>query len=239
MNNCALSMIHFKPADSPISSPVLRCYRTLLKPTVFFVLLFIFISAIPPVQAATVNSPSLNGLQIFPKDNVWNTRVDTMPADAKSGIYINDLITDTAPYPMLRHYISTAIPHNMVTSAQPHQYITKFGTPAYSDNVPYPIPTNPLYEQGCSDHHMEIIDTDEMVLYELYAVEPMTDGSWKAGAGAVWDLKGNKFRKNNATPMWSTDESGLPIFPGLVRYDEVSSCLLYTSPSPRDGLLSR
>jgi len=146
-----------------------------------------------------------------------------MPIDAKSNTYINDLITDAAPYPMLRHYISTAIPYNVVTSAQSHQYITKFGSPAYSDNVPYPIPTDPIFEQGCSDHHMEIIDTDEMVLYELYGAEQMTDGSWHAGAGAVWDLSGNKFRKNNATPMWATDEAGLAVFPGLVRYDEVST----------------
>ena len=44
-----------------------------------------------------------------------------------------------------------------------------------------------------------------------------------ANTGAVWDLKGYSFRKNNETPMWSTNESGLPIFPGLVRYDEVSA----------------
>jgi hypothetical protein len=70
---------------------------------------------------------------------------------------------------------------------------------------------------------MEIIDTDEMVLYELYAVTKQADGTWHAGSGAVWDLESNKFRKNNVTPMWSADESGLPILPGLVRYDEVSS----------------
>jgi hypothetical protein len=70
---------------------------------------------------------------------------------------------------------------------------------------------------------MEIIDVDEMVLYELGAVEQLPDGSWKAGSGAVWNLQGYSFRKNNVTPMWSTDESGLWVFPGLVRYDEVSA----------------
>ena len=58
----------------------------------------------------------------------------------------------------------------------PHQYITKFSSLAYSDNVAYPIPANPLFEQGCNDHHMEIIDVDEMVLYELYAVTKQADG---------------------------------------------------------------
>ena len=191
--------------------------------TLLFFVLTIFLSNIPPVQAATANSPSLGDIQIFPKDNIWNTPVDNLPVDAKSDIYIDDLITDTAPYGNLRHYIRTAIPYNVVNSTQSHQFITRFGSLAYSDNVSYPIPDDPLFEQGCSDHHMEIIDEDEMVLYELYAAEKMADGSWHAGSGAVWDLKKNTFRKNNATPMWATDEAGLPIFPGLVRYDEVSA----------------
>ena len=182
----------------------------------------IFLSLVPLAQAVT-NSPSLSGIQIFPKDHILNTRVDTLPKDAKSDIYISDLVKDTAPYVGLRHYISTAIPYNVVGSSQPHQYITSFKYLAYSDNVPYPIPANPLYETGCEDHHMEIIDKDEMVLYELGGMEKLSDGTWKAGSGAVWDLESYSFRKNNKTPMWSTDEAGLPVLPGLVRYDEVSS----------------
>ena len=183
-----------------------------------------FLSIMPLAQAATDNSPSLSGIQIFPQDHIWNTRVDTLPVAAKSNIYINDLVKDTAPYNGLRHYISAAIPYNDAEPTTPHQYITSFDhNGAYSDNVAYPIPDNPLFEQGCSDHHMEIIDKDEMVLYELYAAEQNPDGSWKAAIGAVWDLKKYSFRKNNVTPMWSTDEAGLAVFPGLVRYDEVSA----------------
>ena len=70
---------------------------------------------------------------------------------------------------------------------------------------------------------MEMIDVDEMVLYELGVVRQNSDGSWRAATGAVWDLKGYSFRKNNETPMWATNEAGLPKFAGLVRYDEVSS----------------
>src|SRR4030042_3897911 len=99
-----------------------------MKRSLFFCILVLtfFLSMGPLAQAA--NSPSLNGLQIFPKDNIWNTRIDSMPVDAKSSIYITDLVKDTAPYGMLRHYISTAIPYNVVTSSTPHQYITKFGS---------------------------------------------------------------------------------------------------------------
>ena len=70
---------------------------------------------------------------------------------------------------------------------------------------------------------MEIVDKDEMALYELSAAHQNADGTWSGAIGAVWDLQSNKFRKNNVTPMWSANEAGLPIFSGLVRYDEVSS----------------
>jgi hypothetical protein len=183
----------------------------------------IFLSTVPSAQVVNNNSPTLSSIQIFPKDHILNTRVDTLPVDAKSDIYITNLVKDTAPYTGLRHYISNAIPYNVVNSTQPHQYITRFKYSAYSDNVAYPIPDNPLFEQGCYDYHMEIIDVDEMVLYELGGVEQLPDGSWQADAGAVWDLKSYSFRKNNRTPMWSTDAAGLPVFPGLVRYDEVST----------------
>jgi hypothetical protein len=185
--------------------------------------LTIFLSTVPSAYVVPNNSPSLSGIQIFPKDHIWNTRVDNLPVDAKSDIYINNLIKDTTPYTGLRHYFSTAIPYQVVNSSQPHQYITSFKYPAYSDNIAYPIPDNPLFEQGSNDHHMEIIDVDEMVLYELGGMEQLPDGSWKAGSGAVWDLNSYLFRKNNKTPMWSTDAAGLPVFPGLVRYDEVSA----------------
>jgi hypothetical protein len=184
----------------------------------------LFLSVIPIAQAATVtNSPSLSGIQIFPKDNIWNTRVDKLPVDAKSKIYIADLLKDTAPYSGLRHYIRNAIPYNVVTSAQRHQYISGFVYPAYADNVPFPIPANPLYELGCPDYHLEIVDVDEMMLYELSAAHKNSDGTWSGSIGAVWDLRSNRFRKSNDTPMWSANEAGIPILSGLVRYDEVSA----------------
>ena len=186
--------------------------------------LVISLSIILPAHAETINSPSLSGIQIFPKDHIWNTRVDNLPVDTKSDIYINGLINDTATYSGLNHYIRNAIPYNVVNSTTPHQYISGFCcNGAYFDNVPYPMPDSPLFEQGSADHHMEIIDVDEMVLYELGFVKQASDGSWSAPYGAVWDLEGYSFRKNNETPMWGTNEAGLPKFAGLVRYDEVSA----------------
>ena len=63
--------------------------------------------------------------------------------------YIADLKTDTAPYTGIHHYIKNSIPYNVVDSSQAHQYISNFTYPAYSDNVPFPIPANPLVEEGC------------------------------------------------------------------------------------------
>jgi hypothetical protein len=194
------------------------------KRVMLLVVLTVSLSIIFPAQAATVNSPSLMGLQIFPKDNIWNTRVDNLPVDAKSDIYINGLLNDTSSYSGLNHYIRTGIPYNVVNSSTLRQNITGFCcNGAYFDNIPYPIPDDPLFERGSADHHMEIIDVDEMVLYELSTARQNSDGSWSASYGAVWDLKGNSFRKNNETPMWGTNEAGLPKFPGIIRYDEVSA----------------
>jgi len=198
---------------------------TIIKRVAMFLVVFtIFLSSMPLAQAAFINSPSLSGIQIFPKDHIWNTRVDNLPVDAKSNLYITDMVKDTGSSSTLHHYITNAIPYNVVGSTTPHQYLAKFGyNGAYADNVAYPIPTNPQYETACNDYHMVMVDVDEMVLYELGGVEKLPDGSWKAISGAVWDLNGYKFRKNNVTPMWSTDEAGLPVFSGLVRYDEVSA----------------
>jgi len=91
-----------------------------------------------------------------------------------------------------------------------------------SDPGPYPIPANPPIEGGASssgDRHILIIDRDNWVLYELFAAYPPGDGQgWRAGSGAIFDLNSNALRPAGWT---SADAAGLPIFPGLVRYDEV------------------
>jgi hypothetical protein len=85
-----------------------------------------------------------------------------------------------------------------------------------SDPGPYPIPSQPLIESG-SDRHILIIDTVGLILYELYNAAHAAKG-WTAGSGAVFDLTSNALRPDYWT---SADAAGLPIFPGLVRYEEV------------------
>ncbi len=205
-----------------IKGETINVWEAMKKVVMVVVVLTIFLAGIPVAQAS--NSPSLQGIQIFPKDNIWNTRVDNLPVDANSDIYIDNLVKDAAPYSGIRHYILNGIPYNVVNSPTSRQYITGYCcNGAYFDTVPYPIPANPLLEQGSNDHHMEIIDVDDMVLYELSAASQISDGSWSARYGAVWDLNGYSFRKDNVTPMWAANEAGLPNLPGFVRYDEVSA----------------
>jgi hypothetical protein len=87
-----------------------------------------------------------------------------------------------------------------------------------SDRGPYPIPPNVAIEGG-GDRHALIVDRDRCTLYELYALERGKGGAWRAGSGAIWHLRSNRLRPAGWT---SADAAGLPILPGLARYDEVA-----------------
>jgi hypothetical protein len=92
-----------------------------------------------------------------------------------------------------------------------------------SDSGPYPIPSNVQIEGGpnsTGDRHALILDRDHCILYELYYTTPNPDGSWSAGSGAIFDLHCDCLRPQTWT---SADAAGLPIYPGLIRYDEVAS----------------
>lgn len=92
-----------------------------------------------------------------------------------------------------------------------------------SDPGPYPIPANPPIEGGSSstgDRHVLVLDSTNGILYELWSAYPQADGTWQAGSGAIFNLKGNQLRPAGWT---SADAAGLPILPGLVRYDEVAA----------------
>jgi hypothetical protein len=92
-----------------------------------------------------------------------------------------------------------------------------------SDRGPYPVPRDALVEGGPAaggDRHVLVVDTGACRLYELYAAHPAADGSWHAGSGAVFDLRGNRLRPAGWT---SADAAGLPIAAGLVRYEEVAA----------------
>jgi hypothetical protein len=121
--------------------------------------------------------------------------------------------------------LPNGMPYITVPTVQPRVPIT-FTYWRESDPGPYPIPTNAPVEGGpasIGDRHMIVIDQDSCTVYETHATYPNPDGSWRAGSGAVWPLNSNTLRPDGWT---SADAAGLPIYPGLVLYDEVAAGLI-------------
>jgi hypothetical protein len=166
------------------------------------------------------------GCPMFPADNIWNARVDSLPVHPRSDDYISSIGRDTGLHPDFGSGTwdggPIGIPYTTVPGTQPRVNVT-FGYADESDPGPYPIPPDPPIEGGPSstgDRHVLIVDRDECKLYELYAAYPQPDGSWHAGSGAVFDLHSNALRPTTWT---SADAAGFPILSGLARYDEVAS----------------
>ncbi len=196
------------------------------------------ISAGAPMEAATaVRIPGASSCRIFPSTNVWNKRVDTLPVRADSDTLVASVGVGAALHPDFGSYRGYGIPWNVVSSSTPRRTVT-FQWPRELDRVKYPIPSKPRIEGG-SDRHMLLIDKSACKLYELFAARKTSSGAWKAGSGAVWDLDSNKLRPSGWT---SADAAGLPILPGLVRYDEVAAgailhALRFTAPTTRTSYL--
>jgi len=189
---------------------------------------------------------SLGGQRVLSPDSAWNTPIDDLPVDPESARLIATLGVDTPLHPdfgTVWNNVPWGIPYVVVNGAAPRHPV-RFEYAGESDDVPYPIPANPPIEGvapgrlpigDSGDRHLLVIDRDNEKLYELYAVR-FVDGMWQAGSGAVWDLFGNTRRPRGWT---SADAAGLPIFPGLVRYDEViqfgrvEHALRFTAPRTR------
>ncbi len=181
---------------------------------------------------------------VFPADNIWNTPVDNLPVDSNSAAYISTIGPNSTLHPDFGSGVwppgsnsPIGIPYVTVPGTQPEVQVS-FDYSDESDPGPYPIPGNAPIEGGAQsdgDRHVLVIDTGNCLLYELYYAFPQSDGSWHAGSGAIFDLKSDNLRPAGWT---SADAAGLPIFPGLVRYDEVASgeirhALRFTAPQTR------
>lgn len=184
-----------------------------------------FVLAFFWIQSAGANVGACN---VFPANNVWNMRVDNLPLHPNTANYIANMSPSTTLHPDFGTVWDGApngIPYATVTAGQPNVAI-KFDPDGYSDESdqgPFPIPTNAPVEggpNGAGDRHVLIADTAHCMLYELYNASPNADGSWTVWSSAKWDLNSNALRHAGWT---SADAAGLPIFPGLVRYDEAIS----------------
>jgi hypothetical protein len=172
---------------------------------------------------------------ILPATNVWNRRVDTLPVRSDSATLMSRMGLTRYLHPDFGTYAGYGIPINTVTSATPRSAVA-FTWPAESDAGPYPIPATPKIEGAgaAGDRHILMIDTSACRLWELFAAQKTTSG-WRAGSGAIYDLRSNALRPDGWT---SADAAGLPIYPGLARYDEVAAGLIahalrFTVPETR------
>lgn len=160
---------------------------------------------------------------IFPNDNPWNQDISQSPIDPNSDTYINSLGKNGyihADFGTWWDGAPNGQPYVVVSGNQPKVPV-KFDYTRESDPGPYPIPADAPIQggpNGAGDRHVIVVDKDNGLLYEMYAAYPDGNGGWKAAAGAVFDLKSNKLRPAGHT---TADAAGLPIYPALVKYDEV------------------
>jgi hypothetical protein len=175
-------------------------------------------------SAHALRLPGAPKCTIFPTTNSWNQRIDTLPVAANSAQMIQSIGLDTGLHPDfgsgLYNGQPIGIPYDVV-SKKTKRFRATFTYADESDKGPYPIPTSVHIEGGrasTGDRHALLIDKDACKLYELYALYPK-GGGWTAGSGAIWNLRTNSLRPAGWT---SADAAGLPIFPGLARYDEVA-----------------
>jgi len=171
------------------------------------------------------SSGSLDGCSVFPADNPWNTDISGYDVHPSSDAFIDSIGRYTNLHPDFGTVWAGApigIPYVVVPGSQPPVPIDFVAYGDESDPGPYPVPPDAPIEggpQSDGDRHVLVVDSGECVLYELYRAFPINGGErWEADSGAIWDLKINDTRP----PEWtSADAAGLPILPGLARYDEV------------------
>jgi hypothetical protein len=182
---------------------------------------------------------------VFPKSNQWNLPVDKLPLAGNSGALVRSIGIDR---PVHADFGSgnynggpIGIPY-ITVSGRAHKTRVSFDYSDESDKGPYPIPKNVPIEGGrnaSGDRHAIIVDRSRCRLYELYALQPTSGGGWHAGSGAIWNLRSNRLRPRDWT---SADAAGLPILPGLARYDEVrrgsiDHALRFTVPDTRKAFV--
>ncbi len=182
-------------------------------------------AALPALAAP----PTVSGCTIFPANNYWNTPIDTLPLHPSSAAWVASVGNTAKLHADWGNVLADnyGIPFATVPGSQPLVPILPAPDESYedeSDPGPYPIPPNAPIEGGpasTGDRHVLVIETANCVLYELYRATPVSGGTaWTATSWAKWPLGSNALRPAGWT---SADAAGLPIFPGLVRYDEVAS----------------
>ena len=205
----------------------------------------------PTIVPTTTPTPGTAACTIFLPDNPWNTDISAYPVHPNSSTYVNFIGATRFLHPDFGTFWDGApigIPYVVVPANQPRKPVA-FLYDDESDPGPYPIPDNPPIEGGpdaTGDRHILMLGLERCELHELFyawppgsSENPYTD-RWYAGSGAYFDLRSNALRPDGWT---SADAAGLPIFPGLVRYDEVveqgviNHALRFTVPATQRGYI--
>ncbi len=186
--------------------------------------------------------PILAGCDVLPADNIWNTPVDNLPLDPQTDAYVATIGAAEHVHADFGEgeYAGgpIGIPFVDVPGDQPLVTITYTAYGNESDPGPFPIPADAPIEGGPAsdgDRHVLVLERENCILYELFYAFPQGGGGWAASSGAVFDLNSNALRPDGWT---SADAAGLPILPGLVRYDEVAAgeirhAIRFTAPETR------
>jgi hypothetical protein len=214
----------------------------------------VLIAAATTVTAVLVGAGSLAAghplssarrCQVFPKTNQWNLPVDKLPVATNSDALVRSIGADKPAHADFGSGTYNGgpigIPYTVVSGHQRKVHV-RFDYADESDKGPYPIPRNVPIEggrQSSGDRHAIIVDRSHCRLYELYALYTTAGGGWRAGSGAIWNLRSNHLRPKTWT---SADAAGLPILPGLARYDEVrrgsiDHALRFTVPNTRRAFI--
>ena len=190
----------------------------------------VLVAAVAAAAVAATSSwgsplPAAKSCPVFPVDNAWNRRVDGLPVAAGSAATVEAIGASKTMHADFGSGLwdggPIGIPITVVGKGQAKSTV-RFEYADESDRGPYPIPAGVKIEGGAGadgDRHALIVDRDACRLYELYALRRV-GGRWTAGSGAIWNLRSNRLRPAGWT---SADAAGLPILPGLARYDEVAS----------------
>lgn len=199
-----------------------------------------------PLLVAALAAPTVAGCPLFPAGSAWNQRVDQLPVARDSATLIRSIGLDARFHADFGSGLwdggPIGIPFTVVGSGQ-RRVPVRFGYADESDPGPYPVPPRAKVEGGRDadgDRHVIVVDRDACRLYELFDAHPLDGGrSWRAGSGATWDLRSNRLRPRGWT---SADAAGLPILPGLARYEEVAAgaiehALRFTAPRTRTSFV--
>ena len=176
-------------------------------------------------ESAAAQAPTIGNCTVLPADNIWNTRIDQLPVSPSSSTWVNTIGPSAPLHPDFGSGTydgePIGIPYITVPGTQT-KYPASFTYQSESDPGPYAIPLNAPIEGGSAstgDRHVISVDTDNCILYEIYDAYPQA-ASWQGGSGAIFNLLSDALRPATWT---SADAAGLPIFPGLVRYDETAA----------------